>query len=58
MPDSEEPKPRMTFWGPRVETIPQGFKERLKKLEAQKAAAQPEPASEPVKRKYTRHTEE
>ena len=60
-----EHKPRMTFWGERVETEPQGFKQMLRareaaaKLAAEKAKeATPDPEPEPVKRKYTRHTEE
>jgi hypothetical protein len=61
-------RPRLTFWGERVETVPQGFKQRQKQmLEAAEAAikagqeavaAEPEPAKEPTKRKYTRHTTE
>lgn len=47
MPD-DKPKPRMTFWGERVETVPQGFKERLKKIEAEKAAAEEKPAVVPA----------
>ena len=53
MPD-DKPKPRMTFWGERIETVPQHFKERLKKIEEQKeaeaAAVKPAPTLIPKKR--------